>query len=61
VPKTSSHSGAAGVTPLDHTILIGGHPRKATGARPEALRDLHEDRPFGKAILVTEPASLIES
>ena len=29
---------AAGVTPLDHTILSGGHPR-AKGAAPGLLRE----------------------
>ena len=41
---------AAGVTPLDHTILSGGHlyPLAEAG---EALRHLTEDRLFGKVVL----------
>src|SRR3984893_1531133 len=52
---------AAGVTPLDHTILSGAHPRAkaplvlgnegsnmVVQRAGEALRRLTEDRPFGQ-------------
>ncbi len=39
---------AAGVTPLDYTILSGVYP---LGQASEALRHLMNDRPFGKVVL----------
>ncbi len=44
---------AAGVTPLDHTILSGEHPRAKAPLvlGNEGARHLVEDRPFGKVVL----------